>query len=146
VGQDKKEFVKKMGADYAVDVNEAEKFVMEKFGGAYASVVFATKISGFELGLKLLTRGGLLVAVGIPPIKEGFISITPMELIRKDAWIVGSAVGTVEEMRELVQFAAEGKVKTHVSRVASLSQINQVLGELEEGKYPGRAIIDNMTK
>ena len=39
-------------------------------------------------------------------------------------------------MRELVQLAAEGKVKTHVSRVASLSQINQVLVELEKGKYP----------
>jgi propanol-preferring alcohol dehydrogenase len=146
VGQEKIEFVKKLGADYAVDVSESEKFITEKLGGAYASVVFATVISAFNLGLKLLTRGGLLVAVGIPPVNEGTISIVPMELIRKDAWIVGSAVGTVEDMRELVQLAAEGKIKTHVSRVAPLSQIHQVLKELEEGKYPGRALINDMIK
>ncbi len=51
VGQDKIEFVKEMGADYAVDVNEASKFVKEKFIGVYGSIVFSPKIAGFELGL-----------------------------------------------------------------------------------------------
>ena len=61
----------------------------------------------------------------------------------RDPLIMSSAVGTVEEMRELVQLAAEGKVKTHVGRVASLSEISQVLEELDQGKYAGRAIVDN---
>jgi len=55
-------------------------------------------------------------------------------------------VGTVEDMRELVQMAAEGKVKTHVSRVGNLSEVNQIFEELENGKYSGRAIINNFTK
>ena len=59
---------------------------------------------------------------------------------------MASAVSTVEEMRELIQLAADGKVKTHVDRVASLSEVSQVLKESDEGKYAGRAIIDNMTK
>ena len=33
---------------------------------------------------------------------------------------MASITGAVEEMRELVQLAAVGKVKTHVGRVASL--------------------------
>ncbi|MBN2463259.1 MAG: alcohol dehydrogenase catalytic domain-containing protein [Dehalococcoidia bacterium] len=142
VGKEKIEFVKSLGADYAVDVSEAEKFVKEKFGGVYASIVFSPKIAGFELGLKLLKRGGVFVGVGMPAVSEGTISITPVELLGKDPLIMASAVGTVEEMRELVQLAADGKVKTHVSRVASLSEISQVLEDLEEGKYAGRAIID----
>lgn len=146
VGQEKIEFVKSLGADYVVDVSEAVEFVKEKFDGVYASIVFAPKIAGFELGLRLMKRGGVFVGVGMPAVSEGPISISPLEMWRRDPLIMASAVGTVQEMRELVQLAADGKVKTHVGRVANLSEISQVLEELEEGKYAGRAIIDNMTK
>jgi propanol-preferring alcohol dehydrogenase len=146
VGQEKIEFVKSLGADYAVDVSEAQEFVKEKFGSVYASIVFSPKIAGFELGLKLLKRGGVFVGVGMPAVSDGPISITPVELLGKDPLIMSSAVGTVEEMRELIQLAADGKVRTHVGRVAGLSEISQVLEELDEGKYAGRAIINDMTK
>jgi propanol-preferring alcohol dehydrogenase len=146
VGRDKIEFVKSLGADYAVDISQAERFVKEKFGGVYASIVFSPKIAGFQLGLKLLRRGGVFVGVGMPPVSEGPISIMPLELLGRDPLIMSSAVGTVEEMRELIQLAADGKVKTHVGRVASLSEISQVLEELDQGKYPGRAIINDLTK
>ena len=146
VGQEKKDFVKKLGADEAVDVNEAANFVKERFGGVHASIVFSPKLAGFELGLKLLRQAGVFVSVGMPPASEGGILISPLELLRKDPLILSSAVGTVEDMRELVQLAAEGKVKTHVSRVANLSEINQIFEELEKGKYSGRAIINNLTK
>ena len=49
-------------------------------------------------------------------------------------------------MRELVHLAAEGKVKTHIGRVANLSEINQVFEELEKGKFVGRAIIYDIMK
>jgi propanol-preferring alcohol dehydrogenase len=146
VGKDKINFVKELGADYAVDADEAVQFVKQNLRGVYASIVFSPKIAGFELGLKLLTRGGVFVAVGMPAASEGTISLSPLELLRKDPLIMSSAVGTVEDMRELVQLAAEGKVKTHVSRVGKLSEINQILEELEAGKYPGRAIIDNLVE
>lgn len=45
-------------------------------------------------------------------------------------------------MRELVQLAAEGKVKTHVGRIAKLSEINEVFEELEKGQFVGRAILE----
>jgi D-arabinose 1-dehydrogenase-like Zn-dependent alcohol dehydrogenase len=69
-----------------------------------------------------------------------------VELLGKDPLIMSSAVGTVEEMRELIQLAADGKVKTHVGRVAGLSEISQVLEELDQGKYSGRAVINDMAK
>ncbi len=45
-------------------------------------------------------------------------------------------------MRELVNLAADGKVKTHVGRIGKLSEINEVLEELEQGKIVGRAILE----
>src|SRR4030042_1220644 len=123
VGKEKIEFVKSLGADYAVDVSEAEKFVKEKFGGVYASIVFSPKIAGFELGLRLMRRGGVFIGVGMPAVSEGPISITPVELLGRDPLIMSSAVGTVEGMRELVQLAVEGKVKTHGGRGCSFLEM-----------------------
>jgi D-arabinose 1-dehydrogenase-like Zn-dependent alcohol dehydrogenase len=138
--------VKELGADYAVDVNEAVKFVKKDLRGVHASIVFSPKIAGFELRLKLLIRGGVFVSVGMPPASDGPLSISPVELFLTNPIIISSAVGTVVDMRELVQLAAEGKVKTHVSRVGNLSEINQIIEELGEGKYSGRAIIGNMAE
>jgi len=145
-GQEKVEFTKKLGVDFAVDVADAEQFIKNNIGGVYASIVLSSKIAGYELGLKILKRGGVFVGVGIPALSEGRIPLTPVELLMREPLIVPSVTGTVEEMRELVQLAAAGKVKTHIGRVASLSEIDQVLGDLEQGKYAGRAIIDSMTK
>jgi alcohol dehydrogenase, propanol-preferring len=146
VGREKLDFIKSLGADYAIEAGEAAPFVKEKFRGVYASIVFSSKLAGFELGLKLMKRGGVFISVGMPAASEGALSISPLDLLARDPLIMASAVGNVEEMRELVQWAAEGKVKTHISRTANLSELNQVFEELEKGAYPGRALINDMTK
>jgi len=147
IGPEKLEFIKKMGVDLAVDANEAIKTVRKQFKlgvikGVSASIVFASKVAGFELGLKLLGRGGVLVIVGLPALSEGPFSVNPFSFILRGLRITGALVGNIEEMRELVQLAADGKVKTHVERIGKLSDINEVLEELEEGKIVGRAILE----
>ena len=67
-----------------------------------------------------------------------------MNLILGGYNIIGSLVGTVAEMQELVQLAADGKVKTHIGRTTKLSGINEVLDELQNAQYTGRAIINDM--
>ncbi|MCK4383228.1 MAG: zinc-dependent alcohol dehydrogenase [Candidatus Lokiarchaeota archaeon] len=142
IGSKKSEFIKKIGADFAVDVSEALKTMKTQFNGVSACIVFTSKVASFELGLKLLKRGGVLIAVGLPALSEGLFSINPLSFILKGIHITGSIVGNVEEMRELIQLAADGKVKTHVGRIAKLSEINEVLEELEQGKFVGRAILE----
>ena len=142
IGPEKLEFIKKMGADLAVDVSEAVKIVKEQFNGVNASIVFSSKLAGFELGLKLLKRGGVLVAVALPALSEGSFSINPFGFILRGFHIIGSLVGNVQEMRELIQLAADGKVKTHIGRIAKLSEINEVFEELEKAKFVGRAILE----
>jgi len=151
IGPEKLEFVKKMGADHAIEASKVSSFVAKSyggglFGGVHASIVFSPKVASYELGLSLIKRGGIFIGVGLPAMKEGTISLMPLQLVAKGLHILGSMVGTVEEMRELVQLAAEDKVKTHIGRTANLSEINQVFEELEQGKYVGRAIIDNIAK
>lgn len=145
-GAEKLEIVKNFGADFAIDANEVGKFVEKELGGVQASIVFAANISAYNLGIKLLKVGGTLIGVGLPPFSEGSISLTPFEVIMRNLHITGSLTGTVEDMRELVKLAVEGKVKTHIGRTANLSEINEVFEEMSKGKFVGRAIINNLMK
>ena len=147
IGPEKLEFIKKMGVDLAVDANEAIKTVRKQFKlgvikGVSASIVFASKVAGIELGLKLLGRGGVLVIVGLPALSEGPFSVDPFSFILRGLRITGALVGNIEEMRELVDLATDGKVKTHVGRIGKFSEINEIIEELEQGKLVGRAIIE----
>ena len=144
LGTERMEFVKSLGADFAVEPHAAEKLAKEQLGRVHACIVFSPKIAGFELGLRLVRRGGVFVIVGLPAQGEGHLKLAPMDMITKDILIMASIAGTVEEMRELVALAAAGKVKTHVAKTARLSQLNEVLSDLEHGRYFGRAVIDDM--
>jgi len=145
VGEDRLEFVRSLGAEYAVSADDAAAFASE-LGGVAASIVFAPRVAGFELGMQMLRRGGLFVAVGIPPSSDGNLQLHPWQMFLTDPTIICSAVGTVQEMRDLIDLAAAGKVKTHVSRVGDLSDVPAIFDELEAGKYLGRAVITNLTR
>lgn len=145
VGPARLDFVRSLGAVDAFDAGEAAERIKKEHGGAYGALVFAARIAGFDLGLKLLRRGGIFVSVGMPPASEGKLGISPVELLLRDVLIVSSAVGTVEEMREHVQLAADGKVHTHVGRTGRLSELAQILAELDAGTYSGRAVLTDLS-
>jgi D-arabinose 1-dehydrogenase-like Zn-dependent alcohol dehydrogenase len=58
---------------------------------------------------------------------------------------VFSAVGTVQDMRELVDLAARGVVRSHVSRTGSLSELDTIFDELAGAQYLGRAVITDLS-
>lgn len=146
VGEERLEFVRSLGAAHVVGAEEAATFVQRELAGVDAALVFAARLSGFELGLRMLRRGGLFVAVGIPPSSEGGLALEPWQLLLAEPTIIYSVVGTVQEMRELVALAAAGHVKTHVSRVGALSEAPAIFDELEAGKYLGRAVITDLSR
>jgi alcohol dehydrogenase, propanol-preferring len=143
VGSDRLDFVRSMGASLAVEPGEALSAV-EPLGGVGAALVFTAKMAGFDLGLKMLRKGGLFVAVGLPPTDEGNLQLNPFEFFFKDPTLIYSAVGTVQDMRELVDLAVRGKVHSHVSRVGPLSELDAIFDELQASKYLGRAVIDDL--
>jgi propanol-preferring alcohol dehydrogenase len=144
IGADRLDFVRSLGATRALDAGEALDVVRGERGGVDASLVFSAKMAGFRLGFDLLHKAGLFVAVGLPATSEGNLELNPFELFLKDPTIIYSAVGTVQDMRELVALAAAGRVKTHVSRVGPLSELGTIFDELEAGTYTGRAVITDL--
>jgi propanol-preferring alcohol dehydrogenase len=144
IGEERLEFARSLGAERSVSPDDAAEVALREFGGCDAALVFSAKLAGFQLGLKMLRRGGLFVAVGLPASSEGNFQINPFELVIKDPTIISSAVGTVQDMRELVALAAAGKVRSHVSRTGPLSELGTIFDELEAGAYLGRAVITNL--
>jgi propanol-preferring alcohol dehydrogenase len=144
IGADRLEFVRSLGAYLAVEADEAIDVVQGELGGVDAVLVFSAKLAGFGLGLKLLRKGGLFVAVGLPATSEGNIELNPFEFFMKDPTLIYSAVGTVQDMRELVALAAAGRVKSHVSRTGPLTDLGAIFDELEHGKYLGRAVVTDL--
>jgi propanol-preferring alcohol dehydrogenase len=106
--------------------------------------VFSARIAGFELGLQMLRRGGLFVAVGLPATSEGKLQLDPFQFFLKDPTLIYSAVGTVQDMRDLVELVARGRVRSHVTRTGPLSELGAIFDELEAGKYLGRAVITDL--
>jgi propanol-preferring alcohol dehydrogenase len=144
LGAERLGFVRSLGADFAVSADEAAAFAFSEFGGVDAALVFAARVSGFELGLQMLRRGGLFVAVGIPPTSDGPLQLQPWDFFLKDPTIMYSAVGNVQEMRELVDLAVAGRVKTHVSRTGPLSDLAAIFDELQAAQYLGRAVVTDL--
>lgn len=144
LGEERLEFVRSLGARMALEPDAALEAVHGELGGVDAALVFSAKMSAFHLGLRLLRRGGLFVAVGLPATSEGSFELNPFEIFMRDPTIIYSAVGTVQDMRELVHLAAAGRVKTHVSRVGALSELGAIFDELESGAYLGRAVVTDL--
>lgn len=142
LGEERLAFAKELGADRVMGPDEAAALGRE--GGVDAVLIFAASRPGFDLGIDMLRRGGLFVAVGIPPTEEGNIEISPWTFFRKGITMIYSVVGTVQDMRELVDLAAAGKVKSHIGRTAPLSELPTVFDELAAGAYVGRAVITDL--
>jgi len=145
VGEERLAFVTSLGAERAVAPEEAAAVAGMEYGGVDAVLVFAARVAGFHLGIQMLRQQGLFVGVGLPPTTDGNFEINPFEFFWRDPTIIFSAVGTVQEMRELVALAAAGKVTTHVSRTGNLGDLETIFDELESGAYLGRAVLTDLT-
>ena len=136
--------MRSLGAELAVDPDSAVEVVQRDIGGVDAALVFSARIAGYDLGLQLLRKAGLFVGVGLPPTSEGGFSIDVFRLFAIEPTIIFSAVGNVQDMRELIDLAARGKIRTHVDRTGPLSDLDAIFEELETGKFLGRAVITDL--
>ena len=145
VGADRLDFVTSLGAAAALEADDALSVIQQEYGGVDAAIVFSAKMAGFNLGFNALRKGGLFVAVALPATSEGNIEINPFLFFAKGATLIYSAVGTVADMRDLVALVAAGKVKTHIGREGSLSELDTIFEELQAGGYLGRAVITDLS-
>lgn len=134
------EFAKEMGADICVNPLKEDlgKVAQERVGGAHAAVVTAVGKSAFNQAVDSLRAGGKVIAVGLP---SESMDLSIPRLVLDGIEVIGSLVGTRQDLREAFQFAAEGKVVPKY-QMRPMEEINEIFEEMEQGKYTGRMVID----
>ena len=140
VNDDKLALAKEVGADLTVNAakEDAAKVIQEKTGGAHAAVVTAVSRAAFNSDVDAVRAGGRVVAVGLPP-ETMDLSIPRMVLDGIE--VVGSLVGTREDLAEAFRFGAEGLV-VPVVHTRRLDETNDIFQEMRDGKIQGRMVID----
>jgi propanol-preferring alcohol dehydrogenase len=141
VSAEKREAAVKAGATTAVDGSggDVAKRIMEAAGGpvlAVIDLVNGTATARFAFGA--LRKGGKLVQVGL----FGGELMLPLPVMAIRALTVqGSYVGTVKDLRELVDLAQKGDVLPLPVATVPQSQANDALMRLRDGKVTGRLVL-----
>lgn len=140
VDQGKWDVAREAGAGSVVDPNAegALKALLKSTGGVAAAIDFVGAASTFAFGLGALRKGGKLVCVGLFGGSTPFVpSLLPLKAVS----IVGSYVGSLQEMRALMDLATSGKLPPFPLAHHRLADATHVLDELKAGRVRGRAIL-----
>jgi D-arabinose 1-dehydrogenase-like Zn-dependent alcohol dehydrogenase len=131
------------GADIVVDNSDAgavAQLLESTGGGVEAAIDFvgAPATSGFAM--QALARGGTIVVVGL---FGGALPLPVASLPLKMMRLIGSYVGNLEEMRELMDLVKAGKVKPVPTTPRPLREAGQAIADLRDGKAVGRYVLVN---
>lgn len=110
---------------------------LRRMGGAHVAIVTSAAKAAYEMAFACLRPTGILLVVGLPAES---ICFPPILMAANEVRIQASAVGTREDLREVLALAAEGKVRCHVS-TRPLAEANAVLDQLRRGQVSGRLVL-----
>src|SRR5216683_2318891 len=138
VTADKLEFARSLGA--VATFNAATDPVakaMRKQGGAHVVLVTSGSKAAYDMAFYCVRPTGTLLVVGLP---ANDICFPPIMMAAGEVRIQASAVGTRQDLREILAMAAAGKVHCQVS-TRPLADANDVLEEMRAGKIAGRVVL-----
>ena len=141
IDQSKWAAAKAAGAKDTIDpaVADSVKSLMRSTnGGVTAAIDFVGAASSFMFGFNALRKGGRLIVVGL----FGGAAQIPVPMIPlKNATIMGSYVGSLDNMREMMALATAGKVPPQPVATRPLADANAVLDALRSGNIVGRVVV-----
>ena len=135
IADDKLEFASRLGADITINAAGDVAKQIRKLGGAHVAVVTSAAKAAYDAAFYAVRSSGTLMVVGMPAEDLSFPAIMMREIS-----IMSSATGTREDVREVLELAAAGKVKCQVE-TRPLEQVNQVFDEMRRAKITGRVVL-----
>jgi NADPH:quinone reductase-like Zn-dependent oxidoreductase len=132
-----------LGADQAIDYRSAD-FVAEtrKLSGKRGVDVVFEHVGGetFERSLRLLARGGRLVTCGATSGAE--VTVNLRLVFFKLLSILGSTMGSLAELREIMRHVDAGRLQPVVDRVLPLAEIAEGHRVLESREAFGKVVFE----
>ena len=141
INNEKLALAKEVGADIVINDHEVEDvaaLIQEKTGGAHSAVVTAVSKVAFNQAVDSVRAGGRVVAVGLP---SEMMDLSIVKTVLDGIQVIGSLVGTRNDLEEAFQFGAEGLVVPVVQK-RPVSDAVDVFDEMEAGTIQGRMVLD----
>jgi alcohol dehydrogenase/propanol-preferring alcohol dehydrogenase len=107
-------------------------------GGVAAAIDFVGAAATFNFGFGALRKAGKLVCVGL---FGGSTPIVPAMVSMKAVSVLGSYVGSLQEMQELMALARSGVLPALPLTTQPLDTATQALEDLRAGRIRGRTIL-----
>ncbi len=112
---------------------------MRGLGGAHIVMVTSASKAAYESAFACVRKGSTLAVLGMPPEA---VPVSMVALVSGEIRIVASAVGTREDLRELLELAASGAVRCQYAPVP-LENAAVALERLRDGTVSGRIVLIN---
>lgn len=141
IDQSKWAAAKEAGASETIDPSSPDSLkalLRSTGGGVTAAVDFVGAAASFTFGFNALAKNGRLIVVGL---FGGAAQISVPLLPLKNATVMGSYVGNLDDMTELMGMAKSGKLPSLPVAVRPLADVGDVLASLKAGKIVGRTVV-----
>jgi len=135
---------REMGADITInykDMDFSETVLAATDGRGVDVVLEHVGAATWDQSITSLAKNGRLVSCGVTTGDIGTINIR--KLYQKQLTIMGSALGTVPELRTLVTLAGQGKVEPIIERTLPLDYAQEAHLLLENRKNFGKVVLVN---
>jgi D-arabinose 1-dehydrogenase-like Zn-dependent alcohol dehydrogenase len=121
------------------DPDIAKKLLEIAGGPLFGAVDLVNNTGTASLALAALRKGGRLILVGL---YGGEIPLSLVAVVQRALTIRGSNVGTVAELKQVVELARAGKLKPIPIEKRPLSEVSRTLDELKAGTIVGRVVAE----
>jgi len=138
ISEEKLALAKSFGAAATLNAGSADiGKQLRSIGGFHAALVTSAAKAAYDLAFNSLRPAGILLAVGLPAEN---ICFPPIMMAALEVRIHATAVGTRQDLREVLALAAAGKIRCQVATYP-LADANAVLNHLRRGEISGRAVL-----
>ncbi|RFA12988.1 zinc-dependent alcohol dehydrogenase [Subtercola boreus] len=138
IEDEKLDLARELGAEFTVNASTVDPVAaIAELGGADVAVVLAASPKVFEQAFASLKRGGRLICVALPA--EGTMSIPIFETVLKGISIIGSIVGTRQDVAEVFALHLAGKTRV-IAQTRTLDQVNAAMAEVLSSTVPARLV------
>lgn len=106
-------------------------------GGVHAALVTSAAKAAYDTAFSSVRPTGMLLAVGLPAED---LSFPPIMMAASEIRIQATAVGTRQDLRDVLAIAAAGKLRCQTASFP-LGEANRVLEKMRAGGLRGRAVL-----
>jgi alcohol dehydrogenase, propanol-preferring len=139
VEDEKLDLAKQLGADHVVDGRDDQAASLARLGGVDVAVVTVPSPAAMRAAHAALNPNGRLVIVGLPA--DNTFHLPVFETVLKGISVIGSLVGTRNDLAECFTLHAQGHTKV-VARTRRLEEVNDCFEEVLAGTVPARLVFD----